>query len=425
MDNTPIYSREAEEAVIGAALIAPELLDDVDIQAADFYDSKCREIWKAIKAIHYVGQQIDYLTVSNRLQSAGKLAEIGGDAAITAILARNTSAVGMETYAKIVGDDAIRRRLLATANNMARLAYDRGKDALEALGEAEKGLSGIETGGSSKTVDMAGGIRQAYEIAEDAAAGKSHTVKTGFYDIDRDVVLQAPDLAIVAGRPGSGKTAWLLTVADNVTKKGGSVLMFSLEMSVSQVHMRLNAMHSGVSVKDQREGRLTADQWSAYNQAIETLNGRKLYVNDQSGITLREMRQAIRGVRGVDLVIVDYLQLMTAEGPAENRTQEVGRISQGLKAICKDFSLPLIAAAQLSRAVEQRADREPQLSDLRESGSIEQDASIVWFINRKMDDTQASFRTAKNRDGETGGTRLQFIGARSRFESLAAIGMRP
>lgn len=425
MDTFPeLHNREAEEAVIGGLLIAPDLFQDLTLKPDDFYLHRLRFIWEAFQRLDRAGVPADSITIEQELADMGRLDEVGGEGYLTGLLNASPNCFDTPHYADIVADYATRRRVVQAANRAATLAYDLSIEPERALAESEQGFAEIQTGERDHTANMAQGLRAAYDVTEQASRGHVLTVKTGFVDIDKIVKLQAPDLAILAGRPGMGKTACLLTIADNLCKEGAKVAFFSLEMSIPQVNMRLIAMHSGVSVGKQREGKLSSEEWERYNQAVETLQNHRLFVNDRASLTLREMRQAMRSIGRCDLVIVDYLQLMAAEGKHQNRETEVSSISRGLKAVAKDFNAPVLAAAQLSREVEKRAERRPQLSDLRESGSLEQDASVVWFISRDAQaSTEASLETAKNRDGEVGYAKLVFNGLKGRFESVALMRM--
>jgi replicative DNA helicase len=420
------HSRQAEEAVIGGLLINSAVMDEIDLTPEKFFILRLGWVWKVADELRKSGRAVDSLTICDALEAKGQLSEFGGPAYLTMLMNQCPSTLEVPTYARMVAEYAVRRDMLAKATRIAQLAYDQSKDVAVSLAEAEREIMAIEVGSQTRTSTNIKGIKAASEITDSASKGNIKTVKTGIQDLDEAVKLQAPDFMILAGRPGMGKTALLLTITDNILERGGRVLFFSLEMSTAQVHMRLLGMHSGVSVNKQREGKMTSDEWEKYYSAIERTQTRKLWVNDQSAITAREMRQATRAIgRKPDLVIVDYLQLMGADGRHENRTQEVGYISKSLLGFAKDFDVPVIAAAQLSRAVETRAEKTPQLSDLRESGSLEQDASIVAFISRAaQDSTEAVLNVAKNRNGQPGlYSKLNYNGVRSRFET--PIRMQP
>jgi replicative DNA helicase len=427
------HSREAEEAVIGAVLINPEVYYDIAqfLQADDFYIHRLRFIWEAYVRLQERRVPVDSLTVSEELEDMGRLEEIGGPAYLTALLNQVPTTLHAEAYGKIVEAASVRRRLLTAANSIATLAYDESQAIDTVMGEAEKAIFNV---GERKMRHDVRAIRDVlseyYDHVDELArrADEIVGVPTGFTDLDRMLGgLQPSDLLITAGRPGMGKTALMLTIVSNaalIHKK--RVAVFSLEMSNEQVVQRLIAQQTGIDSQRLRSGKLTDEDWPVFNHAIEVLGDTRIYLDDTPALTPLQLRTKCRRLHmeyGIDLVILDYLQLMSGETRNDNRVQEVSYISRSLKQLARELNVPLIAAAQLSRAVEQRADKEPQLSDLRESGSLEQDADIVMFIYRDEKDPSMAnvthLKIAKHRNGPVGQVDLIFRNNLTKFENAA------
>jgi len=427
------HSREAEEAVVGAVLINPEVYYDLAqfLQAEDFYIHRLRFIWEAFVRLQERRVPVDSLTVSEELEDMGRLEEIGGPAYLTALLNQVPTTLHAEAYGKIVEAASIRRRLLTAANSIATLAYDESEAIDTVMGEAEKAIFNV---GERKMRHDVRPIREVlseyYDHVDELArrADDIVGVPTGFTDLDKMLGgLQPSDLLITAGRPGMGKTALMLTIVHNASlihKK--RVAVFSLEMSNEQVVQRLIAQQTGIDSQRLRSGKLTDEDWPVFNHAIEVLGDTRIYLDDTPALTPLQLRTKCRRLHmeyGIDLVIVDYLQLMSSETRNDNRVQEVSYISRSLKQLARELNVPLIAAAQLSRAVEQRADKEPQLSDLRESGSLEQDADIVMFIYRDEKDPSMAnvthLKIAKHRNGPVGQVDLIFRSNLTKFENAA------
>ncbi|MGC3990401.1 MAG: replicative DNA helicase [Chthoniobacteraceae bacterium] len=374
------HSREAEEAVIGAVLINQEIYYDLAqfLQADDFYIHRLRFIWEAYIRLHERRTPVDILTVSEELDDMGRLDEIGGQAYLTALLNQVPTTLHAEAYGKMVEATAIRRKLLTAANNIATLAYDANELIDVVMGELEKAIFNVGERRMRHDVRPIREVLSDYYDHVDELARRSDEivgVPSGFTDLDKMLGgLQPSDLLIMAGRPGMGKTALMLTIANNaalIHKK--RVAVFSLEMSNEQVVQRLIAQQTGIDSQRLRSGKLTDDDWPIFNHAIEVLGDTRIYLDDTPALSPLQLRTKCRRLHleyGLDLVIIDYLQLMTSETRNDNRVQEVSYISRSLKQLARELNVPMIAAAQLSRAVEQRADKEPQLSDLRESGCL-------------------------------------------------------
>ncbi len=436
------HNREAEEAVLGAVLINPEVYYEIAqfLRPEDFYIVRNRWIWEAFTRLNERRTQIDYLLVIQELEQQGQLLEAGGPAYVTSLLAQTPTSLHAVAYARIVEENAIRRRMLAAANEMARLAFDqrRGVDTL--INEAEKSVFSLSehrlqhdllpiSKVLSTVYDQVGSLSQ----RSDEIFG----VPTGLIDLDRLLGgLQKSDLLIIAGRPGMGKTGFLLSVAKNAAQKHKKhVALFSLEMSAEQLVQRLIAQETGIDTQRMRSGRLSDDEWPLFTQAIEVLSQTHIWLDDTPGITPLQLRTKCRRLHlehHLDLILLDYIQLMSGDTRTDNRVQEVSYISRSLKQLARELNVPVLAAAQLSRAVEQRQDKRPQLSDLRESGSLEQDSDIVMFIHRpealEKDSPRqniAEIIVAKHRNGPTHpGIELVFLNNLARFDNAATVAPR-
>jgi replicative DNA helicase len=430
------HSREAEEAVVGAVLINSEVYYDVAqfLNADDFYIHRHRWIWEAFTRLHEQCIPLDLLTVSEEMDRVGQLDEIGGPAYLTSMVNQVPSSLNAESYGHIVEGHAIRRRMITAANQIAALAYDESSAVDTVMDEAEKAVFNVSERRLRHDVQPIREVLSDYYDRVDDLAKRPEEffgVPTGFIDLDRMLNgLNPSDLLIIAGRPGQGKTGFLLSVAKNaalIHKK--NVAIFSLEMSNEQVVQRLIAQETGIDSQRLRSGKLAEDEWPLFTHAIEVFSDTHLYLDDTPAITPLQIRTKCRRLHmefGLDLVIVDYLQLMGGDQRTDNRVQEVSYISRNLKVLARELNVPVLSAAQLSRAVEQRSDKRPVLSDLRESGSLEQDADIVMFIYRPDQyekDTNkqnvAEIIVAKHRNGPVGSVELIFRSALAKFENAA------
>ncbi len=431
------FSREAEEAVIGAVLINHEAYYDVAqfLRGEDFYIHRNRWIWEAFTRLEETRTPIDLLTVTETLEQGNKLSEIGGPSYLTTLINQVPSSLHAEAYGRIIQESAIRRRMLIAANEIANLAYDSEKPLQNIIDQAEQSIFSLSEERLRTDLRPIGKVLSDYYDRVDERSkltDEIYGVPTGLIDIDKLLGgMQKSDLIIVAGRPGSGKTGFLLTVAKNaalIHKK--HIAMFSLEMSNEQLVQRLVAQQTGIDSSRLRSGKLEEDEWPLFTQAIEVLSDTHIYLDDTPAITPLQLRTKCRRMSmefPLDLVILDYIQLMGGDTRTENRVQEVSYISRNLKVLARELNVPVLAAAQLSRAVEQRADKRPVLSDLRESGSLEQDADIVMFIHRpdalEKDNPRqniAEIIVGKHRNGPThSGIELVFINALAKFENAA------
>jgi replicative DNA helicase len=436
------HSREAEEAVIGSVLINPEAYYDVAsyLRADDFYIHRHRWIWETFSRLHERRVPIDFLTVSQELDQQGQLAEVGGPAYLTALVNNVPTSLHAEAYGHIVEETAIRRRMLSAANDIAKLAYQQDASVESVMDEAEKAVFGVSERRTTRDLRSIREVLSEYYDRIDQLAGRdleSMGVPTGFVDLDRLLGgLQPSDLLIVAGRPGSGKTAFMLSAAKNAAQKYKKhVAVFSLEMSSEQLVQRMIAQETGIDSQRLRTGKLNEEEWPLFTQAIEVLGDTIIFLDDTPALTPLQLRTKCRRLHlefQLDLILVDYLQLMSSGVRSENRVQEVSYISRNLKVLARELNVPVLAAAQLSRAIEHRENKEPVLSDLRESGSLEQDADIVMFIHRPelyekdtLKQNLAQIKIAKHRNGPIGEIELVFRNQIAKFENAATYQVRP
>jgi replicative DNA helicase len=429
-----LYSLEAEEAVLGSVLINPdaylELADS--LKAEDFYLHKHRWIWDVFVHLHDRHSPVDFITVSQELENRRQLEEAGGAAYLTHLLNVVPTSLHAEAYGRLVERDAIRRRLLESATAIAKLAYAEERDINEVVGEAEAAVFAVSARRAMREALTLGEAARRYfdrlhELSQ--RPGEWRGVPTGFADLDQVLGgLQKSDLILLAARPGIGKTSWALSVARHAALVHQKhVAVFSLEMNWEQLTQRLIAQVSGIDAQRLRLGQIRDDEWPLLVQASEALGGAPVLIDDTPGLTPRDLAAKCRRLDqeyGLDLVVVDYLQLMRGGQRFENRVAEVTYISQQLKQLARELNVPVLANAQLSRAIEQRADKRPLLSDLRESGSQEQDADVVLFLHRTDDGVAEKsgvameIMVAKQRNGPTHpGLPLLFKGGQTLFEN--------
>jgi replicative DNA helicase len=428
------HAIEAEEAVLGCVLINPEAFYEVAafLRAEDFYLHKHRWVWSAFVSLHDQRLPIDIITVSEELERHNQLGEAGGAAYLTRLINSVPTSLHAEAYGRLVEREAMRRRLLEAATEVAKLAYEEGRDIGEVVNDAEAAVFAVSERRLNKELaPIKEAISQYYDRIKYLFEHRDEIlgVPTGFIDLDKLLGgLQQSDLIIVAGRPGSGKTGLMLNVAKNAALTYRKhVAVFSLEMSNDQLVQRLIAQETGIDSQRLRLGDIHDHEWPLFVQAANVLSDALIFLDDTPALSANQLRAKCRRLDqeyGLDLVIVDYLQLMQGDGRPENRVQEVSAISRGLKQLARELNVPVLAGAQLSRAVEQRQDKRPVLSDLRESGSLEQDSDIVMFIHRPDMYEKEGSRTniadiivAKHRNGPTADIQLVFRGALTKFEN--------
>ena len=437
----PPHSIEAERAVLGAILLNKDAFDTVSsiVKAEDFYSDNHRVIYEALVSIVGKNQRADYVLLSEELKKSQKLEAVGGILYLTNLTTDIVDAYNVEDHAKIVRDKAHLRKLIHVANAVESIAYREEEETEDIVNRAEQmvlDVSGTTKGESSFSV-MRDVVYETIDRINELQRHKGILtgVSTGFKDLDNLTSgLQKSDLILVAARPSMGKTAFTLNIAQNVAMKSKkNVAFFSLEMSKTQLVARVLAAVAGINSGRIRNGQLSQEDWGKAINALNDLADAPLYIDDTSGLTPQLMKKKLRRLiqehGELGLVVVDYIQLMENGGKkmADNRQQEVSAISRQLKIMAREFNVPLIALSQLSRGVESRADKTPMLSDLRESGSLEQDADIVAFLNREnyqdTEDTSDGVETQviirKHRNGELGIVKLWFEGAYTRFRDLA------
>lgn len=435
---TEPQNSEAEASLLGALLIDSEAIVKIadNISADDFFDPRHKRIYEAIRQLYDQHQAIDVLTLTDRLRSNGHLEAVGGPSYLAELTNFVPTAAHVEQYADIVAQKALRRRLIAASQDIIELGKDESKQLRELIEEAETRLFEVsQTHVKQDVISLEAILAESFDRLDDLHKDKNKIrgIPTGFKDIDEKLAgFQRSDLVILAARPSMGKTTLALNFAHNVAVKSGQpVLIFSLEMSKEQLVDRLLSMESGVDAWALRTGNLTDADFEKIGRAMGTLSEAQIYIDDTPGITVSDLRTKARREahqRELGLIIVDYLQLMSGGhrfGGDSNRVQEISEISRGLKGIARELNVPVLALSQLSRSVENRSPQIPQLADLRESGSIEQDADVVAFIYREEyynPDTDrkkmADVFIKKHRNGPIGNVELYFENEKQLFRSV-------
>jgi len=435
---TPPQNAEAEASLLGALLIDSDAIVKIadNVSTVDFFDKRHERIYEAIIHLYDHREAIDVLTLTDRLRNSGHLDSIGGASYLTELTNFVPTAAHVEQYADIVAQKALRRRLIAASKEIGGLGYDESRQLSELVEEAETRLFEVsQQHVKQDVISLETILAESFDRLDDLHKDKQKIrgVPTGFRDLDNLLAgFQQSDLVILAARPSMGKTALALNFAHNIAVQSSQpVLIFSLEMSKEQLVDRLLAMESGVNAWALRTGNLTDADFEKIGQAMGTLSEAQIYIDDSPGITISDLRTKARREahrRPLGLIIVDYLQLMSGPnryGNDGNRVQEISEISRGLKGIARELNVPILALSQLSRSVESRSPQIPQLADLRESGSIEQDADVVAFIYREEyynPDTDrkklADIFIKKHRNGPVGGLELYFDNERQRFHSV-------
>lgn len=438
-ERIPPHNDDAEKSVLGSILLDKEALFEVleILRPEDFYSEMHKEIYSGVIELYRKSQPVDILTVSEELKKRKSLEMVGGRAYIALLSTLVPSTSNAAEYAKIIAEKAILRRLIGTASDIVDKSYQEKMGPSEVLDFAERGIFEIAQQRQSK--DFApikdvlwSNIARLDELSK--LDGNITGLTTGFIDLDaRTSGLQKSDLIMLAARPAMGKTAFALNIAQQAAIKGkGTVLIFSLEMSRDQLGQRMLSMESRIEMQKLKTGSLERKDWDQIHMALDTLSKANIFIDDTPGITAMEIKNKCRRLKadkGLDLVVIDYLQLMSYEGKTENRQQEISSLSRFLKLLAREMDCPVIVLSQLSRAVEQRTDHRPILSDLRESGSIEQDADIVMFLyrdeyyNPETTDKPniCEVIISKQRSGPTGTVELTWLGKYTRFVDKSRI----
>lgn len=436
-ERIPPQSKDAERSVLGAVMLNKDMLFEVvtKLTADDFYYPENREIYQAILDLYKDNSAVDVLTVSDKMVQRGTLKMAGGRANLAQLTMDVPATVNAMDYARIVSDKAALRRMINVTEDITDKSYQASVDAQEIMEYAESQIFAIAQKNQKKDYEGISNvlITNIHDIEEAVKnGGKITGVPTGFKDLDEVVNgFQNSNLVVIAARPAMGKTAFALNIAEQTAVKNDStVMIFSLEMSKEQLGQRMLSSEARVDLKKLQRGKLESDDWKRINIALDELNKAKIFIDDTPQISFAEIRNKCRRLKaehGLDMVLVDYLQLMKSPERADNRQAEISAISRNLKLLAREMDCPVVAISQLSRGPEQRQDHHPNLADLRESGAIEQDADLVIFLYRdeyyNPDTTQkpgiCEVDVAKNRHGETKKVELTWIDRYAKFSDKA------
>ena len=447
IERQPPQDLDAEAAVLGALLIDGEALHRVLplIKAEDFYRTRNRFCFDACISVSQRGEALDQITVARELQMRDRLEEVGGLAYLGQLIANTPTSVNVEYYAGIVADTAAKRRIIAAGNRIAEIGFEDSDDAEDAMRRAVDVLFGVQPANTERGFVPLSSVLDVYLQGDigDVSLTDMPPLQSGYSDLDSLLGgMQRSDLLIVGARPGLGKSSMALNICVNAAKSGQVCGIFSLEMSREQVAMRILVAESGVDSHRLRLGLLSEQEESVIANAVGVLSGLPIFIDDtpfQTAVEMRSKSQRLKLEHGLDFLVVDYLQLVQGQGSrrgyGENRVQEISEISRSLKAMARDLEVPVFTCSQLSRVVENRPGHRPQLSDLRDSGSIEQDADVVMFIyreDRNFTEEEweqhapgrpyprniAELIVAKHRHGPTGSLHLYFRDTLMRFDEL-------
>ena len=432
INRIPPHSVESEQSILGSIILDKEAIITVaeTIQPMDFYKEAHKIIYESMLKLNSNNEPIDLITLIEELRKEGHLDSIGGISYLTSLSTIVPTTSNVKYYANIVKEKSVMRQLIKASNEIINLGYDASTDVQEILDKAEKNIFDISQEKSGDDIQPINVVLQdTFEMIEKLCTDKSEVtgITTGFADLNKKINgLQRTDLILLAARPAMGKTAFSLNLVQNAALKGdASVAVFSLEMSKEQLVQRMLSAQSNVELSKIKTGNLGESDWPRIIDGMAVLSEANIFIDDTPGIKISEIRSKCRRLKiekGLDLILIDYLQLMEGEGKNENRQQEIAKISRSLKILAKELDCPVVALSQLSRSPELRKDHRPILSDLRESGSIEQDADIVMFLYRDEyyhDDSEkkniGEVIIAKNRHGETGNVELVWFGQVQKF----------
>lgn len=438
MERIPPHSDDAEKSVLGSIILDKDALFEVTelLKAEDFYSEMHQEIYRAVQELARRNEAVDILTVSEELKRRNTLEMVGGRAYIALLSTLVPSTSNAPQYAKIVSEKGVLRRLISATSEIMDQAYQEKLESEHVLDHAEQAIFDIAKTRQKKDYEplkdvLYTNLKRIDEVSK--LDGGLTGVPTGFMDLDgKTSGLQRSDLIMLAARPSMGKTAFALNIAQQAALRGkAKVLIFSLEMPREQLGQRLLSMEARVDMQKIKTGKLDQGDWDQIYGAIDKLSKAEIYIDDTPGISVMEIKnksRRLKAEKGLDLIVIDYLQLMFFEGRAESRQQEITAISRFLKQLAREMDCPVLVLSQLSRAPEQRSDHRPILSDLRESGSIEQDADIVMFLyrdeyyNPETDKPNiCEVHIAKQRSGPTGMIELTWLGKYTRFVDTSHI----
>ncbi len=434
----PPNDQNAELVFLGCMLFDNDGLNDGLrlLKDDDFYRPNNKVVFQAMQQLHNENNPVDIITLSNALKKRNEFEVIGGMPFLLSISNSVSTSANIEVYAKIIEEKSILRKLIKVSGEVQNSCFQGSEEVDAIIDQAEKGIFDIVQNKKSENFHeikdvLAATIEKIEETYRDK--GKTTGISTGFKDFDRKTAgLQKADLILIAARPSMGKTAFALNILQNIAvNENKSVAMFSLEMSRESLVNRMICSHAQIDANRIRTGELEPEDFEKISQSISPLSLSRVFIDDTPGITINDLRAKSRKLkmeRGLDLIVIDYLQLMNGSGRTESRQQEVSDISRGLKAIARELDVPIIALSQLSRANEKRPDKRPMLSDLRDSGAIEQDADLVCFIHREEyynpediadeDRGVSEIIIAKQRNGETGTIKLRWFGQFTKFADL-------
>ena len=430
---------DAEKAVLAAMILDDEILDEAIHEIANkdvFYRPSHQKIFEAIVSLKSKGSPVDQISLAERLEAEGQLESIGGKAYILELANNSFALANWQYHIQVIKRQHLLRSLINAATKISALSYDAPDDTNEIVTTAEKAIFDVtDREIPSEFRNLSDLMQESLALINQLSTEKRHIqgVPTGFESVDRILSgMRGGDLIVLAARPGVGKTSFALNVAVNAAKTGAAVAFFSLEMPCEQLIQKIMCTEARVNLKKMRNGTLSAADWQQIIRACTALNSLDFSIDDSSALNIMQLRaKARRQLRGKEkgLIVVDYLQLMTASGSYKDRHLEVAEITRGLKILAKELNVPIIALSQLSRKSEDSKDKRPQLSHLRESGSIEQDADVVIFIDRSLNEDEASnpkrpdlgvakIMIEKHRNGPTGIVDLAFVGDYTRFDEL-------
>ncbi|MBE9126619.1 MULTISPECIES: replicative DNA helicase [unclassified Coleofasciculus] len=434
INSLPPQNIDAEEAILGGILLDPEAIGRVaDLLVVEaFYISTHQQIYKAALVLHGSGKPTDLMSVTTWLYDHELLEKVGGESKLAQLVERTVSAVNVDRYAGLVMDKYLRRQLIQAGNDIVRLGYETSLELETVLDQAEQKIFNLtQERPQQGLVPISETLIQTFQEIETRHEGIALPgIPTNFYDLDAVTGgFQRSDLIIIAGRPSMGKTSFAIGIARDIAKQL-PVAIFSLEMSKEQLVQRLLASEAGIESNYLRTGRIAQNQWEPLSQALGTLSELPIYIDDTANPTVLQMRSQVRRLQAeqggmLGLVLIDYLQLMEGSG-SDNRVQELSRITRSLKGLAREINVPVIALSQLSRGVEARTNKRPMMSDLRESGSIEQDADLIMMLYRDSyynpdspDRDVAEVIIVKHRNGPTGTVKLLFKPELTKFLNLA------